>query len=81
VGSQAKGQEEVTRIIVCDTGPLLHLSEAGAAHLLSLAGKVLIPPLVATEFKANARMESAAVGTSGGFGKIWSAKSRAMDEN
>jgi predicted nucleic acid-binding protein len=45
----------LTRLIVCDTGPLLHLSEAGAAHLLSLAGKVLIPPLVATEFEANAQ--------------------------
>jgi predicted nucleic acid-binding protein len=43
----------MTRIVVCDTGPLLHLSEAGAAHLLSLAGKVLIPPLVVTEFEAN----------------------------
>jgi predicted nucleic acid-binding protein len=41
------------RIIVCDTGPLLHLSEAGAIHLLSLAGEVLIPPLVAVEFEAN----------------------------
>ena len=45
----------MTRIIVCDTGPLLHLSEAGAAHLLSLAGNVLIPPRVATEFEANAQ--------------------------
>jgi predicted nucleic acid-binding protein len=45
----------MTRIIVCDTGPLLHLSEAGATHLLSLAGKVLIPPVVATEFEANAQ--------------------------
>ena len=45
----------MTRIIVCDTGPLLHLSEAGAAHLLSLAGKVLIPPLIVTEFEANAQ--------------------------
>jgi predicted nucleic acid-binding protein len=45
----------MTRIIVCDTGPLLHLSEAGAAHLLSLAGKVLIPPRVVTEFEANAQ--------------------------
>ena len=43
----------MTRIIVCDTGPLLHLSEAGAIHLLSLAGQVLIPPLVAIEFEAN----------------------------
>jgi predicted nucleic acid-binding protein len=45
----------MTRIIVCDTGPLLHLGEAGAAHLLSLAGKVLIPSLVVTEFEANAQ--------------------------
>ena len=30
----------MTRIIVSDTGPLLHLSEAGAIHLLSSAGKV-----------------------------------------
>ena len=43
----------MTRIIVCDTGPLLHLSEAGAIHLLSSAGEVLIPPLVAVEFEAN----------------------------
>jgi hypothetical protein len=35
----------MTRMIVCDTGPLLHLSEAGAVHLLSMAGRVLIPPL------------------------------------
>lgn len=45
----------MTRIIVCDTGPLLHLSEAGAVHLLSLAGRVLIPPLIVTEFEANAQ--------------------------
>src|SRR5512134_2344099 len=43
----------MTHIIVCDTGPLLHLSEAGAIHLLSSAGEVLIPPLVAVEFEAN----------------------------
>lgn len=43
----------MTRIIVCDTGPLLHLSEAGAIHLLSLAGEILTPSLVAIEFEAN----------------------------
>jgi len=42
-------------MIVCDTGPLLHLSEAGAIHLLSLAGEILIPSLVAVEFEANAQ--------------------------
>lgn len=42
-------------MIVCDTGPLLHLSELGATHLLSLAGEILIPSLVAVEFEANAK--------------------------
>lgn len=45
----------MTRIIVFDTGPLLHLSEAGAVHLLSTAGRVLIPPLVVIEFEANSQ--------------------------
>jgi len=45
----------MTRTIVSDTGPLLHLSEAGAIHLLSLAGGILIPSLDAIEFKANAQ--------------------------
>lgn len=44
----------MSRIIVCDTGPLLHLSEAGAIHLLKLAGDLLIPPVIATEFKRHA---------------------------
>ncbi len=42
------------RIVICDTGPLLHLSEANAIHLLQLAGEVIIPPAVAKEFKQNA---------------------------
>ena len=45
----------MTRIVVCDTGPLLHLSEAGAVHLLSQVGEILIPPLVAVEFEVNAQ--------------------------
>ncbi len=45
----------MTRIIVSDTGPLLHLSEAGTIHLLSLTGQVLIPDLVAMEYEANAQ--------------------------
>lgn len=45
----------MTRVIVCDTGPLLHLSEAGAIHLLSLVGDILIPTLVAIEFESNAQ--------------------------
>ena len=41
------------QIIVCDTGPLLHLSEASAVHLFEQTGDVLIPPAVAAEFKRN----------------------------
>ena len=43
----------MSRIVVCDTGPLIHLSEAQAIHLLKAAGDILIPPGVATEFKRN----------------------------
>jgi predicted nucleic acid-binding protein len=43
------------RIVVCDTGPLLHLSEAGAIHLLQLAGEIIIPPVVSLEFEQNAQ--------------------------
>ncbi|MBM3153078.1 MAG: hypothetical protein FJZ96_12905 [Chloroflexi bacterium] len=43
------------RIIVCDTGPLLHLSEAGAVHLLGKAGDVFVPPCVVAEFETNAQ--------------------------
>jgi len=39
----------VTRLIVCDTGPLLHLSEAGIIFLLQQAGDILIPPAVNLE--------------------------------
>jgi predicted nucleic acid-binding protein len=42
------------RIVVCDTGPLLHLSEANIIYLLRLAGEVFIPPVVAKEFEQNA---------------------------
>ena len=45
----------MTRVVVCDTGPLLHLSEAGAIHLLQQAGEIIIPALVATEFEQNAQ--------------------------
>jgi predicted nucleic acid-binding protein len=45
----------MTRLVVCDTSPLLHLSEAGALHLLQYTGRVLIPDLVADEFEQNAQ--------------------------
>lgn len=42
-------------MVVCDTGPLIHLSEAGSIHLLSNAGEILIPPQVAGEYEANSQ--------------------------
>jgi hypothetical protein len=40
----------VSRIVACDTGPLIHLSEAGVLELLRQAGDILIPPVVEKEF-------------------------------
>ena len=37
------------RIVVCDAGPVLHLSEAGAFGLLEKAGEVFIPTAVDRE--------------------------------
>lgn len=37
------------RLVVSDTGPLLHLVEAQSLELLKLTGEVHIPPSVATE--------------------------------
>jgi predicted nucleic acid-binding protein len=37
------------RLIVCDTGPLLHLQEAGLLELLQKSGKVYIPRMVDIE--------------------------------
>jgi predicted nucleic acid-binding protein len=44
----------VRRIVVCDTGPLLHLSEANAIDLLRMAGEIVIPLPVDREFARNA---------------------------
>lgn len=38
---------------VADTGPILHLHEAGALLLLPLIGKVFLPPLVVAELRAH----------------------------
>jgi predicted nucleic acid-binding protein len=38
--------------IVTDTGPILHLHEAGALHLLPLIGDIFLPPAVATELRS-----------------------------
>jgi predicted nucleic acid-binding protein len=40
------------RRIVSDTGPLLHLREAGTLDILRAAGQVSIPPAVETEMSA-----------------------------
>lgn len=40
--------------LVADTGPLLHLHEAGALHVLPLFGELLLPPLVLAELRAHA---------------------------
>ncbi len=45
-----EGVQEVSQVIVSDTGPLIHLHEANAINLLNLAGDILIPPAVASEF-------------------------------
>ncbi len=37
------------RRVVCDTGPILHLSEAKALHLLELTGQVVAPRTVDEE--------------------------------
>lgn len=37
------------RVVVCDAGPIIHLSEAGALSLLERAGEVLISPIVDRE--------------------------------
>jgi predicted nucleic acid-binding protein len=39
------------RIVVCDTGPVLHLREAGVLDVLRHAGEVLIPAAVDDELK------------------------------
>jgi len=37
------------KLIICDTGPILHLKEAGFLELLKKAGKVYIPGKVDAE--------------------------------
>jgi predicted nucleic acid-binding protein len=48
----------VSRIVVCDTGPLLHLDEAGAIHLLEATGKILIPAAVSQELEGRLKLPS-----------------------
>jgi hypothetical protein len=39
------------RRVVCDTGPLVHLFEADLLAILEDAGRVLVPPAVASELE------------------------------
>ena len=48
----------MSRIVVCDTGPLLHLDEASAIHLLEPAGQILIPPVVSQELAGRMALPS-----------------------
>lgn len=48
MGLGAEGQGRL-RLVVSDTGPLLHLHETRAVHLLELTGEVLAPPAVEQE--------------------------------
>lgn len=40
------------RVVVCDTGPVLHLREAEALQLLAATGEVFVPPAVDRELEA-----------------------------
>ena len=42
--------------LVADTGPILHLHEAGALHLFQFIGEVLLTPLVLAELRVHAPM-------------------------
>jgi predicted nucleic acid-binding protein len=42
--------------LVADTGPILHLHEAGALHLLPLIGEIALPLLVVAELRAHVSM-------------------------
>ena len=53
-----KRLDEVSRIIVCDTGSLLHLGKAGTIHLLRYAANILISPAISIEFKRSVDHES-----------------------
>ena len=41
------------RVAVCDTGPLLHLSEVGRLDLLGYVGTVVVPAVVAEELDSH----------------------------
>src|SRR6185436_9263210 len=48
LGSEPQGCRSL-RIVVCDTGPILHLREADCFSLLQALGSIFIPPMVDAE--------------------------------
>lgn len=54
MGRQTTKAESV-RIVVCDTGPILHLSEAKLLDWLSTLGTVFVPPAVDDELSSLVR--------------------------
>ena len=53
MGSARKALGEMKRL-VADTGPILHLHQAGALHLLPLIGEILLTQIVLAELRAHA---------------------------
>jgi hypothetical protein len=46
MGVATEGSNKAVRLVVSDTGPVLHLAEAQALNLMSLTGEVHIPTAV-----------------------------------
>jgi len=45
------GPPRLSRLVVTDTGPLIHLDQADELHLLELTGEIYIPETVLTELE------------------------------
>jgi len=53
LGAARKIRRQIKRL-VADTGPILHLHEAGALHLFQFIGETLLAPLVLAELRVHA---------------------------
>jgi len=51
MGATPTPKRDITRLIVSDTGPLLHLQEAGVRDLLAAAGEIHVPTAVNLEMR------------------------------
>lgn len=45
------GTPRLSRLVVTDTGPLIHLAQADILHLLELVGEICVPKTVLTELE------------------------------